>query len=338
MEKKFYDGNQLLNKRDLNGNKPEIFLCVGNRTGGKTTFFTRFFINRNLKHGEKTIILYRNGYEIENCVDKFFGGMSDFFPELVYDMELIEKTVGCLYINGEPFGYSVPLNKANKVKNLSKMLSDASWMFFDEFQSEDGNYLKNEIQKFSSIHVSAARGYKKMITYLPVILCSNAITMLNPYYIELGIPQRLKKDTHFLRGNGWVLEHFYSPDASEALKGSAFAQAIGGGYMEYAAENVYLNDDFSLVGQLSMRSVPLADVIMNREKPVILSFATTDTGLVVVRKRKEPASGKVFRSGVDGTEMDIKASILYNALKRSFQNGLLRFHSFEAKGLFFNML
>ena len=40
MDKKYYDGYQLLNSVDSNHNTPEIFIVSGNRSAGKTTYFT----------------------------------------------------------------------------------------------------------------------------------------------------------------------------------------------------------------------------------------------------------------------------------------------------------
>ena len=37
----YYDGTKLLSLPDANGNKPEIVVCVSNRSAGKTTFFNR---------------------------------------------------------------------------------------------------------------------------------------------------------------------------------------------------------------------------------------------------------------------------------------------------------
>ena len=41
-ETKYYDGTKLLSMTDLNGKKPEIFICTSNRTAGKTTYFSRY--------------------------------------------------------------------------------------------------------------------------------------------------------------------------------------------------------------------------------------------------------------------------------------------------------
>ncbi len=40
-QSKYYDGKKLLSIKDLNGEKPEIFICTSNRSAGKTTYFER---------------------------------------------------------------------------------------------------------------------------------------------------------------------------------------------------------------------------------------------------------------------------------------------------------
>ena len=42
----FYDGTKLLSMKDLDGCKPEIFMCTTNRTGGKTVYFIRLCTNK----------------------------------------------------------------------------------------------------------------------------------------------------------------------------------------------------------------------------------------------------------------------------------------------------
>ena len=53
----YYDGTKLLSMLDINNNKPEIYLCTTNRSGGKTTYFSRLCVNRFKDKGEKFAIL-----------------------------------------------------------------------------------------------------------------------------------------------------------------------------------------------------------------------------------------------------------------------------------------
>ena len=44
----YYDGTKLLSLKDIDGNIPEIYVCSGNNTAGKTTYFSRLLVNRFL--------------------------------------------------------------------------------------------------------------------------------------------------------------------------------------------------------------------------------------------------------------------------------------------------
>lgn len=246
----YYDGTKLLSIKDLNGNEPEIYICTTNRTGGKTTYWSRYFVNRFLRHGEKFMLEYRYSYELDGVADKFFKDIKDlFFPEYTMTAKKIAKGLFCvLYINDVECGYAVALNSADTLKKYSHYFNDVERIMMDEFQPESNTYLPQEIRKFMSIHTSVARGHGKHVRRVPVFLIGNAVTLINPYYITLGISARLTEEVKFLRGNGWVLEQGFIDSASRAQKGSAFNKAFEKEeYVAYASENVYLNDNKAFV-------------------------------------------------------------------------------------------
>lgn len=47
MMSKYYDATKLLSMLDINGKKPEIYMCTTNRTGGKTAYEV---YKRNMAH------------------------------------------------------------------------------------------------------------------------------------------------------------------------------------------------------------------------------------------------------------------------------------------------
>lgn len=259
----YYDGTKLLSLKDINGNQPEIYICTTNRTGGKTTYFGRWCVNRFLKFKEKFCLIYRYNYELDNVADKFFKDIGKlFFQE--YTMKSERRASGIfheLFLSKEgekeelSCGYALSLNSADQIKKYSHFFSDVQRMIFDEFQSETNHYCSNEIGKLISIHTSIARGNGEQIRYVPVIMLSNPVSLINPYYIELGISDRLKKDTRFLRGDGFVLEQGFVESASDAQKNSAFNRAFTNNkYVAYSAQNVYLNDTETFIDKLSGRS------------------------------------------------------------------------------------
>lgn len=246
----YYDGTKLLSLTDLDGKKPEILMVTTNRTGGKTTYFGRLCVNKFKKGQGKFALLYRYNYELDDCADKFFKDLSTlFFSGSV--MESKRKASGIfheLFLDGESCGYALSLNSADQLKKYSHLFSDVNRMIFDEFQSESNHYCSDEIKKFISIHTSVARGQGEQVRYVPVYMLSNPVSLINPYYVELGISNRLRDDTKFLRGHGFILEQGFINSASIAQKESGFNKAFSkNSYVAYSSECVYLNDNKAFI-------------------------------------------------------------------------------------------
>lgn len=252
----YYDGTKLLSMRDLYGNTPEIFLCTTNRTAGKTTYFGRLCVNKWKEKQSKFCLVYRYNYELDNVAEKFFKDIGHlFFPK---DTMRSERRANGIYHelfinegngeNGLSCGYAISLNNADQIKKYSHFFSDTDRMLFDEFQSETNHYCTDEIKKLISVHTSIARGQGKQIRYVPIYMLSNTVSIINPYYVALGISERLKQNTKFLRGDGFVLEQGYVESASLAQKQSAFNRAFSSeNYIPYASEGVYLNDNLAFI-------------------------------------------------------------------------------------------
>ena len=335
-EQRYYDGTKLLSMKDINGNKPEIYMCTTNRTGGKTTYFARLCVNRWKDGKGKFCLIYRFNYELDDVADKFYKDISRlFFPGTV--MTSKRKASGIyheLFIDEESCGYAVSLNSADQLKKYSHLFSDVERMFFDEFQSETNHYCTDEIKKLISIHTSIARGNGEQIRYVPIYMCANPVSIINPYYVELGISERLNEDTKFLRGDGFVLEQGYVKSASEAQKMSGFNRAFAkNAYVAYAAECVYLNDNKSFIEKPKGAGRYLAT----------LRYKGTDYGIreyyesgIIYCDDKSDASfpGKVTVT-TDDHEINyvmLKRSSLFLAnLRYYFENGCFRFKNLKCK-------
>lgn len=255
---KYYDGTKLLSLKDINMNTPAIYMCTSNRTAGKTTYFSRLLINRFLKTGNKFCLLYRFKNELDGIADKFYKDIGSlFFPEYEMSEKIMSKgTYVSLKLNDEECGYAVALNCADSIKKMSHLFSDVKTLYMDEFQSETNTYCPKEIQKLMSIYTSMARGQGEQSRYIPLYMCSNNVSLLNPYFTEFGIGERLRSDTKFLRGTGWVLEANFNENASKAMQLSPFMQAFQSNnrYKEYATQQVYLNDNTAFIENMHGRS------------------------------------------------------------------------------------
>lgn len=333
---KYYDGTKLLSMLDLNGNKPEIYLCTTNRTGGKTTYFARLCVNRFFDKKEKFCLVYRYNYELDDCAEKFYKDISGLFFKGT-NMTSKRRAAGIfheLFIDDVACGYAVSLNSADQLKKYSHLFSDVKRMMFDEFQSETNHYCADEIRKFVSVHTSIARGQGEQIRYVPVYMCANPVSIINPYYVEMGISNRLKDDTKFLRGDGFVLEQGFVESASIAQKESGFNRAFAkNAYVAYSSECVYLNDNKAFVDKPTGIGRYLAT----------LRYKGTDYGI-----REYAESGVIYCDDRPDTSFGMKLTVTtadheinYVMLKRNsffltnmryfFEQGCFRFKDLRCK-------
>lgn len=333
---KYYDGTKLLSMLDINGNKPEIYMCTTNRTGGKTTYFGRLCINRFLDKGEKFGILYRYNYELDDIVEKFYKDLGSlFFPN--YTMTSKRRASGTfqeLFLNDKSCGYGLSLNNADQIKKYSHLFSDIQRMIFDEFQSETNHYCDNETKKFISVHTSIARGQGEQVRYVPVYMLSNPVSIINPYYVEMGISSRLKDDTKFLRGDGFVLEQGYIESASIEQKNSGFNRAFSkNSYTAYSSECVYLNDNKAFVEKPAGKSKYLCTLRYKGSDFALREY--TESGLIYCDDKADSS----FLTKISVTTDD--HNINYVMLKRNdfflsnlryfFEHGCFRFKDMRCK-------
>lgn len=333
---KYYDGTKLLSMVDINGNKPEIYMCTTNRTGGKTTYFGRLCINRFLDKNEKFGLLYRYNYELDGIVDKFYKDLGSlFFPS--YTMTSKRRAKGTfqeLFLNEKSCGYALSLNNADQIKKYSHLFSDIQRMIFDEFQSETNHYCDNETKKFISIHTSIARGQGEQVRYVPVYMLSNPVSIINPYYVEMGISGRLKDDTKFLRGDGFVLEQGYIESASIEQKNSGFNRAFSkNSYTAYSSECVYLNDNKAFVEKPAGKSKYLCTLRYKGSDFALREY--TESGLIYCDDKADSS----FLTRISVTTDD--HNINYVMLKRNdfflsnlryfFEHGCFRFKDMRCK-------
>lgn len=332
----YYDGTKLLSLMDIDGLKPEIYICTGNRTSGKTTYFNRLMVNRFLNKNSKFGLIYRYNYELQDIGDKFFKDIKGlFFPE--YNMiskPRLNNVYQDLYLNEKHCGYAISLNNANQIKKISHIFNDVDSLLFDEFQSETNRYCDNEMNKFISIHTSIARGNGKQTRYVPVYMLSNNVSLINPYYTELNISHKLTAKTKFLRGKGFVLEQNYNQSASEQQKMSGFNKAFeSSSYTNYSQEGVYLNDEMAFIENVKGQSFYICTLKYNNREYAIREYPKQgivycDQNIDVTNKRK------ITVTTADHTVNYVMLknnSLLISNLRYYFEHGCCRFKNIDCK-------
>lgn len=345
----YYDGTKLLSLMDINGKKPEIYMCTTNRSGGKTTYFNRLLVNSWIKKKEKFCLIYRYNYELDDISNKFFKDINTLFFQ-DYSMESERKANGIYHelklinnANGEAenCGYAITLNSADQIKKLSHFFSDTQRMLFDEFQSETNHYCNDEVTKFISIHQSIARGQGKQSRYVPVYMIANPVTILNPYYVEMDIATRLNAETNFLRGDGFVLEQGYVESAAEAQTMSAFNRAFSRNkYTAYASQGIYLNDNLTFIEKPKGTSRYLCTLRYNGVDFAIREFA--DLGILYCDDRADknnPNRLSITTQDHNVNFVMLKRNDLFvNNMRYYFDHGCFRFKDLRSKDAVLKML
>lgn len=339
----FYDGTKLLSLKDINGNQPEIYICTSNRSAGKTTYFSRLLVNRFLKYGEKFCLIYRYNYELDEVADKFFKDINKLFFKGA-EMTAQKRAKGVFYemfLGGVSCGYAISLNNADQIKKYSHLLSDTANMFFDEFQSETNHYCSDEVKKFISVHTSIARGRGKQVRRVPVYMASNPVTIINPYYVEMGVSSRLRSDTVFLRGDGFVLEQGFVETASNAQKESPFNRAFqGNGYILYSAEAVYLNDNYAFIEKPSGRCMYVCTIKYNGTEFGVREF--TEQGFIYCDDRPDTQFPTRITTTTEDHNVNYvmldRASVFISKMRYLFERGCFRFKDLRCKEAVLSML
>ena len=338
----FYDGTKLLSMKDLNGQQPEIYLTTGNRSIGKTTWFNRYCVKDFKTKKKKFCLVYRWNYELSDCADKFFKDIQRlFFPsDTMTEKRRANGIFVELFLNDVSCGYCVTLNNADSLKKFSHLLSDVDKMIFDEFQSENNHYCPNEINKLLSIHTSIARGNGEQVRRVPMYMLSNKVSLINPYFLSMKISDRLRDDTKYLKGDGFILEQTYIESAAQLQLASGFNRAFKDeDYVAYAAQNVYLNDNIAFIEKPQGTSSYIATV-RNKGIDYAIRFYVKE-GLYFVDKAVD--DDYKVRLSFDATSHDknyimMGTSTSYvSMLKTTFERGLFRFKNQECKSAFFDM-
>lgn len=334
----YYNGAKLLSMKDARGQDPEIYMCTTNRTAGKTTFFSRKLINGHKKKGKKFALIYRYIGELDDCASKFFkdiGGL--FFPGDHFSSKGRAKGIYHeLFLNDKPCGYALALNAADKIKRYSHLFSDIDEMYMDEFQSETNDYCPDEIRKFRSVHTSVARGQGQMTRRVPVYLTGNPVSIINPYYVAMGISDRLTSHVRFLRGNGYVLEQGRNDAATAAQKTSAFNMAFDNdqdSYGAYTSEGVYLNDNLAFIERPEGQSRYVCTLRYNGQDYSIKEFS--EHGILFCDDRAD----KYFPVRISVTTEDHQINyvmlrrndLFLSHLRGLFQRGCFRFKNLRCK-------
>lgn len=348
----YYNGNQILNTLDIRGEKPELYLITSNKSYGKTTFFTRRAIKRFMETGEKTVYLYRRKYELDDAAEKVWG-FDSRYPTLNVETK---KKAGGVYVelivgekgengklqNTRCFGYATSLSMSEKIKTYSHLLNDCVEIIFDEFQLEEEGYLPGEIQKFLRIHTALGRGYGMQVRYLPVIMLGNYMNSLNPYFVHLGISERMKSSTKIMRGDGFVAQFAFGENVSRETLNRGMSRAFSGDKLLESSygNKVYFCDRDNFIEKVKGKNSYYLTIVCEGNMYAVKFYH--EAGFFYIDDKADktfPVIVAVNRNEhTVGTTLWGRGDPKLTFLRRFFQQGLVRFKDGVCRSVFFNLI
>jgi hypothetical protein len=255
----------------------------------------------------------------------FFADVSQEFPEDEFEVKGKK-----LFINGECCGYGVALSTALTKKSVS--YHDVDYIFFDEFviDSKVIHYLNNEVNQFLEFYETVAR----MRDNVRVIFLSNAVSVVNPYFLYWNIKPR--GNQRFTKFGHMMIEQIKDEEFVNAKYNTRFGQIIKDtNYGKYAVENEFLKDNSNFVEKKTGDSRFEFSMIYNSYTYGV--WTDYKTGLIYTSMDIDPSHKIQFVL----TDHDHQPNmLLVKNLNRSFllrnyvaayETGMLRFESLMIK-------
>ena len=335
---KFYSG-----KKVLSYGTPFIF-SLGNRSTGKTFYWTDRNINRFLEGGHKFIYVRRYDEDLKRVAPTYFNANAFKHPDVEFEVRGNGKSGTQLLINKEVAGITIALSLANKFKSVS--LPDFDTIVFDEFLPEDGQYLPTEVSNALSLYQTVARGNGKSIREdVKFIFIANNVTLNNPYFRELKIRDRIQLDTEYSvdSDRAWVVELFNNAVIGNEIASTAFGKMISKTkYGEYAIKSQFYLDDDTFIQKPSGNSRYYCTLIYNDSSYGVYEY--TDESLFYISNKTDPNCKAVYALTTKDHRPNYlllnrnKYNPLFDMLRFAYDNALLRFESADAKWMFLDFM
>ena len=336
-ELKYYSG-----KKVLSFGTPFIF-TLGNRSIGKTFYWTKRCINKFLKDGKKFLYVRRYADDLKLVADKFWDNVLYQYEGVKFDTS--GQGAKCEYfINDRLAGKAVALSGVYKLKGIS--LADYDTIFFDEFLNETNDYLPDEVGAAMNLYQTVARGFGKPIREdVRFVFVANNVTMFNPYFRELHILEHLQVNTNYCKDpdGAWVVEMTHNQEIADVIAETPFGKMISKTkYGDYALKGSFYLDDNTFIQKPSGVSSYYCTLVW--EGKYFGVFEYKDDGLIYICKNYDRSCPNIFSLTTADHKpnymMLYKASLspMFGFLKYAYENALLRFADLECKNMFMEFM
>ena len=335
-----------LKRPDADGLRPEIFVTMSNRTGGKTYFIAYLLLDLYKRFGVQFALECRTGSELGNVASGIFSAvLEEFEGWSIEEVIAVNNVYSEIYVKyteideegkevkkSDLIGYVLAINASDKIKKYSSTFYDVEIMFMDEFQAD--TYLPKEVNKWVNVHMSVARGHGQASRCVPVLMASNSLTIVNPYFDMWKLESKLQYDTKYYRGSGLSVLRFVNDAVATAQSQSRFNTACAGNeQLDSNITNSWLNDNRACVGKPDGswgRAYYIATFIKGDEA---FGFRQYDNGMFYVNRNVDETCTNIYALTVDGMENVecAKRSVALQVMQREFTRGNVRFSDLSCK-------
>lgn len=343
MSNLFYDPSFILaHKRAWN-------FLLGTRVGGKSfgiklNALTTFIDGK--KDGRKDCLfalLNRKVDDVKLTSAGFFDDVLDiyFSNQDTMEFKMATNGFGRYYFNGELCGYSMCIKHYVRYKKMAELQTIEN-IIMDEFLSEDGDYLKGEVDMVRNIYTTIARGGGKFVrknVYMYFI--SNTVSMHNPYFEQFPeIKRDFKFNTKRLVREKFVLEIFHNENASKAIRESDFGKSIEGTeYASYIMDNKFYLDNTEFVEIVPGEKRYVMNVIMGGKYFAI--YHSEKKSVFYVSEKVDKSRETICFDNADhdiNYIMVAQNESMIKHFKKLYQYNCFRFENLSCKIMFLTMI
>ena len=350
----FFTPYPLFSMLDADGDRPELFFAVSNRSDGKTVGVSRalldYYYGADLPHldrssGEgKFVSLVRFKYQIGRSAEgRFLETLRLFHPgKGLVEVVRAGGTYSDIYVTDgdkrEHVGYNIPISQSSKIKEISSYFTDVDHMWQDELIPEDGRYVPREVEQMLSIQTSIARGGGEVRRYLPIYFTANRIKTTNRYFEALSASSApnsppfsrvLDPMARRYRGPGFVYQNFFNEEIERAHMNSGSAKAFRGAGVSIAGTG-WAFDQTAGITRPSPDWGPMTYVGTLKHSNRSYSLRRySESGLMHISTKVDGSSPYVYRLTVDDHPNLplLRGKGIGQIIRRSIESGTMTYES-----------
>lgn len=230
-----------------------VTIVIAERGVGKTYGAKKYIIKHFKSKCKKSVYIRRYNRELQESLMK--KGTPIFFDQIKkeFNKDKLSNNSEVFYCNGDICGFAVPLSTSNILKSVS--FEDVDTIIFDEFVIDKGvyHYINNEVTLFLELLETIIR----LKPNIKVLLLGNAISITNPYFIELNLSLPYNSEYKIFKRDDKgqpLLMVYYGKNLKyrEEKKKTRFGQLIADtSYGKYAIDNEMLRDSKAFIRKKS---------------------------------------------------------------------------------------